>query len=194
MVDKVKKKVVKKPKKSTVTNKMRLLTKIRIANPSMSLAEAGRLAGYSEATVQSTLYTVQGKASTKKSIKEIMDAQGITDERLMETLSEGLVANKTISATVIASNGEGMKDANSMTKDFIEVEDHPTRHKFMDTGCKLRDLFPAKKLEHAGTGGGPIQTETHVKELTLEECQKRLKFKKKQIEEILKKNKKINKK
>jgi len=32
-------------------------------------------------------------------------------------------SKKVISAMVIVSNGEGMKDANSMTRDFIEVDD-----------------------------------------------------------------------
>lgn len=81
-----------------------------------------------------------------------MEKQGITDERIMKVLDEGLQADKVISAMVISLNGEGMKDANSMTKDFVEVPDHPTRHKFFDSACKLKSLYPNEKLEVEHTG------------------------------------------
>ena len=51
-------------------------------------------------------------------------------EKLIKVANEGLSANKVISCNVIANDGEGMKDANSMTKDFIDVPDHQSRHKF----------------------------------------------------------------
>jgi hypothetical protein len=50
--------------------------------------------------------------------------------RLIKVAEEGLKADKVISCNVIAPNGEGMKDANSMTKDFVDVPDHQARHKF----------------------------------------------------------------
>jgi predicted transcriptional regulator len=49
---------------------------------------------------------------------------------LIDVAKEGLHANKVISCNVISSDGEGMKDANSMTKDFVDVPDHQSRHKF----------------------------------------------------------------
>ncbi len=49
---------------------------------------------------------------------------------LIQVAKEGLAANKVISCNVIAPDGEGMKDANSMTKDFVDVPDHQARHKF----------------------------------------------------------------
>jgi len=52
-----------------------------------------------------------------------------------------------ISAMVVASSGEGMKDANSMTKDFIEVPDYFARHKFLETALELRGDYPDKKLD-----------------------------------------------
>ncbi len=50
--------------------------------------------------------------------------------KLIKVAEEGLSANKVISCNVIANDGEGMKDANSMTKDFIDVPDHQSRHRF----------------------------------------------------------------
>ncbi len=56
-------------------------------------------------------------------------------KKLIEVAQEGLSANKVISCNVIAPNGEGMKDANSMTKDFVDVPDHQARHKFWHDLC-----------------------------------------------------------
>ena len=47
-------------------------------------------------------------------------------------------ANKVISCNVIAESGEGMKDANSMTKDFVDVPDLPTRLKAFELEQKLK--------------------------------------------------------
>lgn len=115
-----------------------------------TISEAMRKAGYSESIINS------GKARKevlqKPTIIEVMEKQGITDERVMQVLDDGLKADKVISATIIAGNGEGMKDADSMSKDFIEVPDHPTRHKFFDSACKLKSLYPSEKVEVEHTG------------------------------------------
>ena len=52
----------------------------------------------------------------KLSIGDIMDKQGLTDEKLVAKLEEGLEATKVISATIIAGNP---KEAGSQTNDFI---------------------------------------------------------------------------
>jgi hypothetical protein len=101
-----------------------------------SQKQAMRDAGYKESTVQS-------KASAKVKqlapiIQALMEKRGLTDDRLLDVLDDGLKANKVISCNIIVTNKEGMGDADSVTKDFIEVEDHPTRHKFLDTALKLK--------------------------------------------------------
>ena len=53
---------------------------------------------------------------------------------------ELLGATKVISANVIAPNGEGMADAHSMTKDFIEVTDFAVQLKANDSISKLKGL------------------------------------------------------
>jgi hypothetical protein len=87
--------------------------------------------------------TARGKNAVKAkelapTIQALMEKRGLTDDRLLDVLDDGLKANKVISCNVIAINKEGMKDADSMTKDFVDVEDHPTRHKFLDTALKLK--------------------------------------------------------
>ena len=52
---------------------------------------------------------------------------GVTDEKLAQVLNEGLEANKTV---VMG------KDSN---ESFVDIQpDHPTRHKFLETGLRLR--------------------------------------------------------
>jgi hypothetical protein len=57
---------------------------------------------------------------------------------LLDVLDDGLKANKVISCNIVSLDKEGMKDADSMTKDFVDIDDHPTRHKFLDTALKLK--------------------------------------------------------
>lgn len=62
-------------------------------------------------------------------IAELMDRKGLTDERLLETLEEGLNANKPI----VVGHSE-----------VIEYADHAVRHRFMETGLKLKDHLNQK--------------------------------------------------
>ena len=65
-----------------------------------------------------------------------MESHGLDMGRLLKVLDDGLSANKVISAMVINKKGDGMKQGNSMTKDFIDVPDHAIRHKYMETAGK----------------------------------------------------------
>lgn len=81
----------------------------------------------------------------KLSFPELMDQMGITDEKLNQVLAEGLEANRTISA--IAGH-----EANGGTVDFVDVPDFQTRHRYLETGLKLKDKFPSTKQEVKNTG------------------------------------------
>jgi len=70
-------------------------------------------------------------------LTEIMDAQGITDERLMEVLDDGLNASE----MVIEKNG---KEVTAVA----DAPDHKTRHRYLETGVKLKGhLTNTLKLE-----------------------------------------------
>lgn len=99
---------------------------------------AMRTAGYSDYTARSKAVPKVRESKIAETIQELMDRKGITDERLLDVLEDGLKATKVISAMVIAKSGEGMADANSMTKDFVEVDDYAVRHKYMETGLKMK--------------------------------------------------------
>jgi hypothetical protein len=99
--------------------------------------------------------------STSKSPQRVTDSKGwqalmekyIPDEKLQEVLEEGLRADKVISAVIVGSK------ANENTNDFIEVPDHPTRHKYLDTALKLKKKYPAEKTILAGDPDEPLQIE-----------------------------------
>lgn len=156
-MDKKKTKTVKKKRVLKLNRRERLFLKELTSSPNISIAQAARNAGYAEGTVRSDIYSkVHAKPSVQTAIADIMEKQGLTDDKLTSKLKEGLEATKVISCNVIASDGEGMKDANSMTKDFVDTPDYATQHKFLDTALKLKDKYPASKNEHTGKDGGPL--------------------------------------
>lgn len=112
-----------------------------------SFSDALRQAGYAESTINKMAGPTLGGIGVKKAIEEALENSGITDELLTNKLKEGLDATKVISANVIAPDGEGMADANSMTKDFIDVPDFPTRHKYLETGLKLKGHLSNHKVD-----------------------------------------------
>lgn len=102
----------------------------------LSANEAMRRAGYSDA--YSKGHAKKKVEDIAPTIQELMDKKGLTDDRLLDVLDEGLRATKVISCNVIAPNGEGMADAHGTTKDFIDVEDYATRHKYLTTGLQIK--------------------------------------------------------
>lgn len=66
-------------------------------------------------------------------------------DKVLSTIAESLDANKTISCNVIHQSGEGMADANSMTKDFIDVPDWGNRLKAADMASRMKGMYPPEK-------------------------------------------------
>jgi len=80
-------------------------------------------------------------------VRLLMESKGLGMGRLLEVLDDGLGANKVISAMVVNKKGDGMKQANSMTKDFIDVPDHGIRHKYLETAGKWLGIEESKEKE-----------------------------------------------
>lgn len=93
-------------------------------------------AGYTEQTAHTQC--TKKRKELMPTIQALMEKRGLTDDRLLDVLERGLDATKVISCNIIAIDKEGMKDADSMTKDFVDVPDYATQHKFLDTGLKLK--------------------------------------------------------
>ena len=84
------------------------------------------------------------------SISELMEMMGTTDAYLNQKLNEGLEATKVVSVIPIKPkeaqpNSPDLPDANSKNVEFIDVEDYPTRHKYLDMAYKLKNKYPTEK-------------------------------------------------
>lgn len=106
----------------------------------MSGAEAARQAGYSPRSATEIASENLSKPNVRDAFLKAMEKQGITDDKLVKVLNEGLEANRTISAIPGT-------EANGGTVDFVDVPDHATRHKFLKTAADIKGLEAAKKVE-----------------------------------------------
>ncbi len=91
-------------------------------NVSKSMLEAG----YSPASAKNPK-----NLTNSKGWQQLMEKY-LPDATLLQVHREGLQANKVVSARITGA------DANEATDDFIEIPDHPTRHKFLETAYKLK--------------------------------------------------------
>lgn len=82
-----------------------------------------------------TASNIGGENVRKLRIGDLMDAMGLTDQKLMVKLDEGLEAQRSIAA--IAGT-----EANGGTTDFVDVPDYAVRHKYLDTALKLKGKYP----------------------------------------------------
>jgi len=136
----------KKPqKKRELTLRQKNLRR-RILKGNTSVTQAMIDSGYSKNTAQA----LQKETLAKLGIPELMDEMGMNDKRLLQVLDDGLKADKIISSMIISKSGDEMQDAHGLTKDFVEVPDHPTRHKFLDSALKLKSHYPKEKIEIEG--------------------------------------------
>lgn len=116
---------------------------IRAITEGKTQKEAGVEAGLNPKNAESQVCNILKEPQVKRTFLEILN-ETIPDDFHSNVYREGMEANKVISANVIAPNGEGMADDHSMTKDFIEVPDHPTRIKAADSVSKLKGLIVDK--------------------------------------------------
>ena len=84
------------------------------------------------------------------SVNELMEMMGTTDAYLNQVLNEGLKATKVVSVIPLKAkeaqpNSPDLPDATSKNIEFIDVEDYPTRHKYLDTAFKLKNKYPTEK-------------------------------------------------
>ena len=81
-------------------------------------------AGYSSKTaIKANAQIVEKSRGVKELLIELMERKGLTDDHLLDKLSDGLD-----NATKI----QGTQD------DFVEVPDYAVRHKYLETGLKLK--------------------------------------------------------
>lgn len=111
--------------------------------------EAGVEAGLSPKSARQQAGEILSEPCVKKSFLELLH-EAVPNDMQTNKYRELLGATKVISANVIAPNGEGMVDAHSMTKDFIEVPDFAVQLKANDSISKLKGLV-VDKSQHGLT-------------------------------------------
>lgn len=122
------------------TIKQRKALAILSQDTTKSLGQAMREAGYSKVSANKP-----SKLTNSKGFQALVNKY-LPDSKLLEVHAQGLEATKVISAVVTG------KDADEKTNDFIDVPDYATRHKYLETGYKLKG-----KLEHGPTVFAPTQ-------------------------------------
>jgi len=122
-------------------------------------------AGVPKGSARSNSALILGKPGIQVALKQTLQDAGVTTKRIAEVLNEGLSATKVIVANllVIGKDGSDLPDKNgdildgtettAESKQFIRVEDFAVRHKYLETSCKLLDLFPTE---------GSVTTEERV--------------------------------
>lgn len=115
--------------------------------------EAGIKAGLSPKTASAQVTEILKQPELQKTFRQLLD-KAVPDELLSNKYASLLEAKKCISAMVIAPGGEGMKDANSMTKDFVEVDDCAVQLKAADSIAKLKGYM----VEKHDVGGEGIES------------------------------------
>jgi phage terminase small subunit len=93
---------------------------------------------------------IGGENLSKLNFKEVLDARGLGDDSIAETLAEARQATRVISANVIVKSDDPKvknKQATARDVDFIDVPDHRVRLDAAKEIAKLRDLYPSEKKD-----------------------------------------------
>lgn len=123
-------------------------------------------AGVSPGNAKSNSAEILARPGVQAAIKLTMQGAGITTELIAQKLREGLSATKVISANLLLLSSDRPDEIIDATviaesdreKALIRVEDFPVRHRYLETSCKLLDLFPR---DGSGPQGGMDPAEEH---------------------------------
>jgi hypothetical protein len=137
------------PKKQASKNravvKMRRKKIIKAMLEGKTHQEAGIIAGFKPENAGSQVQQTLGKPAMQSALQIAMEKAGVNDELISERLHTLIHGKKVISATVIQGPGSAdLKDAGSMTKDFIEVDDNQAIAKGIEIACKIKGAFTEK--------------------------------------------------
>ena len=108
--------------------------------------QAGTEAGLSPKTAESQVSQILNNPKTQSTLIEAMERRGMGDDYLAEHHRMLIEGTKVISANIIVpGGGTDLKDAGSMTKDFIEVPDFQAKAKGLDMFYRLLGLYKDKQ-------------------------------------------------
>ena len=107
---------------------------------------------------KNTGVALEQSAIVKSEMHAALDKIGCTAEKIAQTVHRNLDAQKCISANIVINQGkpgataaekDGMKPADAMTKDFVEVPDCMAQLKAAELAGKFRSDF-VERVEHSG--------------------------------------------
>jgi hypothetical protein len=135
----------KQASKSRAVVKMRRKQIIKDILAGKTQQEAGIAAGLSPKSARSQVSQIIANPNVRDALIAAMERAGMSDDYIAAQHRQLIEGTKVISATVIApGSGADLKDANSMTKDFIEVPDLAAKAKGIEMAYKLRGGFTEK--------------------------------------------------
>ena len=110
-----------KPKRKPTT-RMKRLAGALVENGGHSVSDTMRLVGYSPATAKTP-----SKVTRSEAFQQLLHDMGVSDERLAQVLNDGLDANREF----------------VLGEELMSSPDYATRHKYLETGLRLRGLGKA---------------------------------------------------
>ena len=125
------------------------LVKIMLKNPDKPLNEAMIEAGFSKTTANHQAKRTVERSCIQTPMQEALKKAGISEKHLAHKIKKGMDCQKIISATVIHKDNGGKT---TQINDFIEVDDNPSQHKYIDTALKLKQSYPDPKVDVEHTG------------------------------------------
>ena len=133
-------------KKNKAAVEARRKTIINALLDGKSTLQAGTEAGLSPKTADSQVSQILNNPKTQNCLLEAMERRGMGDDYLAEHHRMLIEGTKVISANIIVpGGGTDLKDAGSMTKDFIEVPDFQAKAKGLDMFYRLLGLYKDKQ-------------------------------------------------
>jgi hypothetical protein len=137
-------------KKKVLTQRQKKAIKLLFDNVGMSVGEAMRQAGYSDASANNP-----GHCFTQsEGVKEVFRKIGIDEASIGEVIKDGFTATKPIGylhSYKKSKDGqiEKCQPDECMSPDFVEVKDHTARLKSAELGSKILG-FLNDKIDHTG--------------------------------------------
>lgn len=132
-----------------------------------SIRKAAKAAKVSTATA----VRAEADPRIKSEMAVALEKAGATKDKIAQTVLEAMDATKVISANIVINQGkkgataneqDGMKPADGMTKDFVDVPDYQARIKAAELAGKFRGDF-VEKSEVELKGAITIRIRSNVK-------------------------------
>jgi hypothetical protein len=133
-------------KKNRAAVESRRKTIINALLDGKSTLQAGIEAGLSPKSADAQVSQILNNPKTQNCLLAAMERRGMGDDYLAEHHRMLIEGTKVISANIIVpGGGTDLKDAGSMTKDFIEVPDFQAKAKGLDMFYRLLGLYKDKQ-------------------------------------------------